>query len=388
MALNPNIILEAGKFAFPNLTETMQLRDLTRRQKVLQQRDDADYERKRQQEDSANEQQQLATGLRRQATESAAAGDLAGAENQALEAGDFDLIGHLRGFKADQRAALAAKVAAAAPVAFQAKSLPYEQRKSAIASAGTALAAAGWSPDEIAAFDPTDTNIDQLVASTQSIKDLLDRQAKENEPYTLGEGDRRFVGGKLVAEGRPKIQAFNTPEGATTTIFGASNPDALFEALIQQESGGRPGVRGPQTPYGQALGLTQVLPDTGKQMAAKLGIPWRPELMTGKTPEAAQYQKTIGRAYFDEGLEKSGGDPRAALMYYHGGPDKRLHGPKTRAYANQVLSRAGGAVTVQGAPKVDKEMRKQAVTLRKEFDALPEVRASKFNAQPCSRLIR
>lgn len=139
------------------------------------------------------------------------------------------------------------------------------------------------------------------------------------------------------------------------TSQGSDN-DALFNALIQQESGGRPGVLGPQTRYGQAQGMTQMLPGTAQEMAQKVGVPWRPELMTGTGPEAAEYQQTLGRAYLAEGLEKHGGDQRQALMYYHGGPDKRIWGPKTRKYADDVLGRLpqGGAQSIQiasnGAP--------------------------------------
>jgi hypothetical protein len=96
-----------------------------------------------------------------------------------------------------------------------------------------------------------------------------------------------------------------------------------------------------------------MLPKTAQAMAAKLNVPWRPELMTGTTPEAEQYQTTLGRAYFDEGMQKYGGDPRKALMYYHGGPDESLWGPKTNAYADAVLARAGGPssqVVGQGQP--------------------------------------
>lgn len=117
--------------------------------------------------------------------------------------------------------------------------------------------------------------------------------------------------------------------------------DRVFDSLIQQESGGRPGVRGQQTPYGVPLGMTQMLPETAREMARKLGLPWRPDLLTGKTPEAAEYQKRLGRAYFEEGLAKTG-NVRDALRYYHGGPNRALWGPKTNAYASAVLGRLGG----------------------------------------------
>jgi len=115
--------------------------------------------------------------------------------------------------------------------------------------------------------------------------------------------------------------------------------DPIWNAAIQQESGGRPGVLGPQTQYGQAQGLTQMLPDTAQAMAEKLGLPWNPQLMTAATPEAAAYQEKLGRAYFDEGLQKYGGDPEKALAYYHGGPNEALWGPKTRAHVQAVMGR-------------------------------------------------
>jgi soluble lytic murein transglycosylase-like protein len=114
----------------------------------------------------------------------------------------------------------------------------------------------------------------------------------------------------------------------------------VFNSLIQQESGGRPGVTGPQTPYGRAQGMTQMLPATAQGVAKKLGVPWAPELMTGKTPQAAQYQRALGEAYFNEGLQATG-NVEDALRYYHGGPNRRMWGPKTNAYARSVLNRAG-----------------------------------------------
>lgn len=112
-------------------------------------------------------------------------------------------------------------------------------------------------------------------------------------------------------------------------------------ALIQQESGGRPGIFGPKTRYGQAVGLTQMLPDTARGVAQKLGIPWRPDLLSAKDEAGAAYQRTLGEGYLREGLEMTG-NLQDALHYYHGGPNRKLWGPKTRAYARSVMSRIGG----------------------------------------------
>lgn len=111
-------------------------------------------------------------------------------------------------------------------------------------------------------------------------------------------------------------------------------------ALIQQESGGRPGVRGPMTRYGQAIGLTQMLPGTAQEMARKLRMPWRPDLLTGSSAPAQQYQRALGQAYLEEGLGATG-NVRDALHYYHGGPNRRMWGPKTRNYASDVIARLG-----------------------------------------------
>jgi len=114
----------------------------------------------------------------------------------------------------------------------------------------------------------------------------------------------------------------------------------ILPHLIQQESGGRAGVSGPQTQYGQALGLTQVLPSTAQGLAKRLGVPYRADLMSGTSEAAKQYQSAIGQAYLDEALDKTG-NVTDALKYYHGGPNRRIWGPKTNAYANGILRRLG-----------------------------------------------
>lgn len=111
-----------------------------------------------------------------------------------------------------------------------------------------------------------------------------------------------------------------------------------LDRWIQRESGGRVGVLGPQTKYGQAAGLTQLLPGTAREMAGKVGEPWRPELLTDKGREGGRYQLKLGRAYLDEGLAKTG-NAYDAFRYYHGGPNRRQWGPKTNAYASAITGR-------------------------------------------------
>ncbi len=145
---------------------------------------------------------------------------------------------------------------------------------------------------------------------------------------------------------------FRTPDEATSYAKSLHNQQeqqyapktafdsSLMDALITQESGGRAGVLGPQTQYGRAQGLTQMLPATAEGVARKLGVPWRPDLMTGTSKEAAAYQRALGQAYLAEGVAKTG-NIRDGLRYYHGGPNRNMWGSKTNRYADSILSRMG-----------------------------------------------
>ncbi len=144
--------------------------------------------------------------------------------------------------------------------------------------------------------------------------------------------------GTITLTPRSAIRAGGQPPAASPTE--PSDINVLHGALLQQESGNTPGRRGPQTEYGRPIGAGQMLEGTAKEMASRLGVPWRPDLYSGTTSEAGDYQRRLSRAYLDEGLAKTG-NARDALRYYHGGPDRRLWGPKTNAYADAVLGRAG-----------------------------------------------
>lgn len=89
------------------------------------------------------------------------------------------------------------------------------------------------------------------------------------------------------------------------------------------------------------MGSTQMLPATAQEMAGKLGLPFRPDLLRSNDPAALDYQRRLGAAYLHQGLEATG-NVRDALRYYHGGPNRSMWGPKTNAYADAVLARFGG----------------------------------------------
>ena len=92
------------------------------------------------------------------------------------------------------------------------------------------------------------------------------------------------------------------------------------------------------TKYGQALGPMQTLPGTAREMAGRLGVPYQESRLTSHAPQDIAYGRQLGEAYLQEGYNKTG-NVRDALRYYHGGPNRKLWGHDTNAYANGIMSR-------------------------------------------------
>ncbi len=117
----------------------------------------------------------------------------------------------------------------------------------------------------------------------------------------------------------------------------AATFDTFKRAVIGQESGGRYGV--PNAQGSGAMGVGQVMPQTAQSLAKRLGLPFRPDLMRGTGPEAKAYQDRITEAALQEAWSAGGGDLRTAAMYYHGGSNRNIWGPKTQRYADNILAR-------------------------------------------------
>lgn len=116
--------------------------------------------------------------------------------------------------------------------------------------------------------------------------------------------------------------------------------DAFKRAIIQQESSGRYGVA--NTEGSGAMGIGQVMPKTARALAARIEVPYRPDLMAGNGAQARAYQDAITEAALREAWEAGKGDVRQAAHYYFAGPDRSGWGDKTRRYGNDILSRLGG----------------------------------------------
>jgi hypothetical protein len=109
------------------------------------------------------------------------------------------------------------------------------------------------------------------------------------------------------------------PEAAPApTQPGQSNTSAIFDALLQQESGGRQmGKDGqPLTSSAGAIGIAQIMPGTGPEAAQLAGLPWDEKRLRTDS----DYNKALGNAYFAKQLDTFDGDVSKALAAYNAGP--------------------------------------------------------------------
>lgn len=143
-----------------------------------------------------------------------------------------------------------------------------------------------------------------------------------DEPSNGGFGDG-YAGGGLVA----------FADG------GGVDLDAFRRAIIQQESGGRFGIA--NTEGSGAMGLGQIMPDTARALAKRLGLPYRPDLLAGKGKEAQQYQIALTNEATREAFDYGKGDINKAAAYYFAGPDKSKWGEKTKKYQSDIMRRLG-----------------------------------------------
>lgn len=129
-------------------------------------------------------------------------------------------------------------------------------------------------------------------------------------------------------------------ERAITEDTGVPNEGgyaAFKRSIIAQETGGRYGI--PNAEGSGAMGIGQVMPDTGRALAKRLGLAWRPDLMAGKHKEARDYQDKITEAAIREAWDYGKGSVTLAAKYYFGGSDRKKWGRKTLRYGYEVTQR-------------------------------------------------
>lgn len=103
-----------------------------------------------------------------------------------------------------------------------------------------------------------------------------------------------------------------------------SDSDRAFNIALGAESGGKQiggagsvaGPNEPTTSTAGAIGVAQVLPETGKEVAAANNIPWDED----KFKNDAAYNSQIGKLYFTQQLKDFNGNLSAAYAAYNAGP--------------------------------------------------------------------
>lgn len=134
---------------------------------------------------------------------------------------------------------------------------------------------------------------------------------------------------------------------------GGIDAERLRRALLMQESSGDYGAINEGS---GAMGGYQFMPDTARALAKRLGLPYRPELMTGRggrSAEGKDYQERLMNAQMQDILAFSGGDVGRAGIYHFAGPNEAGWGPKTRQYKQDILRRYSGSKDAGNIPERD-----------------------------------
>lgn len=103
-----------------------------------------------------------------------------------------------------------------------------------------------------------------------------------------------------------------------------SNSDRAFNIALGTESNYKQfGADGkPLTSSAGAIGIAQVMPETAPEAAKLAGLPW--DEVKYKTD--ANYNRALGKAYFDEQLRTTGGNLAMAYAAYNAGPGRLQQG--------------------------------------------------------------
>lgn len=103
-----------------------------------------------------------------------------------------------------------------------------------------------------------------------------------------------------------------------TQVAGPTgSADVVWSRMIQRESGGKQSTAGgtPTTSPKGAVGIAQIMPETGPEAARYANLPWD----EGRFKNDADYNAALGRAYFNE-MNRRYQSPALAAAAYNAGP--------------------------------------------------------------------
>ncbi|EBN0300860.1 Lytic transglycosylase, catalytic [Salmonella enterica subsp. enterica serovar Newport] len=141
----------------------------------------------------------------------------------------------------------------------------------------------------------------------------------------------------------PTYQKIMGPEGKIE-VTDTPSESQLFSAMIWQESGGNQyGKDGlPLVSPKGAVGVAQVMEDTGPEAARLAGVPWDRDKWLNDT----RYNAKLGQAYFGAQMKKYDNNPVLAVAAYNAGPGavdgwiKQFGDPRTGAVSNEQFAAA------------------------------------------------
>lgn len=136
----------------------------------------------------------------------------------------------------------------------------------------------------------------------RALRDYLDEQV--STAAVLGEVERDPL------QARQKLSARLGIDEAQAAGPVAS-ADVVWRRMIQRESGGQQAARSPKG----AVGIAQIMPETGPEAARYANLPWDPERFAND----ANYNAALGRAYYDQQL-RTYQSPALAAAAYNAGP--------------------------------------------------------------------
>lgn len=152
---------------------------------------------------------------------------------------------------------------------------------------------------------------------------------EQNDPG-YADGYLRKFSGQMDADDILTVRGHITREMNTRVGFGAafdavgnthaevSEGERAFNIAVNTESGGRQfdANGAPLTSAKGAVGIAQVMPDTGPEAAKLAGLSWD-ESRYRNDPD---YNRALGMAYFQKQLRDNGGDLAKAYAAYNAGP--------------------------------------------------------------------
>ena len=106
-------------------------------------------------------------------------GDIAGAKSAAASSGDADTFKFIAEMDKDQRETAKMHAEKLGAIGFSLKQRHYEERRALMPQIAQALAHEGFSPEQIAAFDPTDQNLDVAISQAMGLKDQIEWADKQ-----------------------------------------------------------------------------------------------------------------------------------------------------------------------------------------------------------------